>query len=135
MLAAAWAGVGAGFGAAGGDVDFADAGGDVGRLGAAVTAGCCFAAGAASGAFAGSLASSSVMMRRMEARISSIERSCVFAACVITRKTRHAVRSPRGNGRAKADANHCRYTVYTPERDVCGRWMDVSAQRTVDMGP
>src|SRR5262249_46385246 len=50
-------------------------------------------------------------------------------------KTRHATRSPRGNGRAKADANHCRYTAYTPEPDVWGRWMEVSAQRTVDMGP
>src|SRR6476619_2633055 len=116
MLAAVLAGAGVGFGVGGSAVVFAGAGGGVGRLGAAVTAGCRFAAGAASEAFAGSLASSSVMMRRMEARISSIERSCVFAACVITRKTRHAVRSPRGNGRAKADANHCRYTVYTPER-------------------
>src|SRR5262249_46385247 len=50
-----------------------------------VIAGCCFAAGAASGAFAGLLASSA-MMRRMEARISSIEGSCAFAACVIAQK-------------------------------------------------
>jgi len=77
------AGVGAGFGAGGAAVAFAGAGGVVGRLG---TAGCCFAAGAAFGAFAGLLASSSAMMRRMEARISSIEGSCAFAACVITQK-------------------------------------------------
>src|SRR6516165_919452 len=122
LLAGASAGVGAGFGAGGAAVVFAGAGGGVGRPGAAVIPGCCFAAGAASGAFAGLLASSSAMMRRMEARISSIEGSCAFAACVITRKTRHAARSPRGNGRTKTDANHCRYTAYTPEQDVCGRW-------------
>src|SRR6516164_565706 len=115
-------GGGAGFGAGGAAIVSAGAGGGVGRPGAAVIPGCCFAAGAASGAFAGLLASSSAMMRRMEARISSIEGSCAFAACVITRKTRHAARSPRGNGRTKTDANHCRYTAYTPEQDVCGRW-------------
>ena len=39
--------------------------------------------GAGSGALAGLLASSSAMMRRMEARISSIEGSCAFAAWLI----------------------------------------------------
>jgi hypothetical protein len=38
---------------------------------------------ACSGALAGLLTSSSAMIRRMEARISSIEGSCAFAAWVI----------------------------------------------------
>ena len=41
------------------------------------------AAEACSGALAGLLTSSSAMIRRMEARISSIEGSCAFAAWVI----------------------------------------------------
>jgi hypothetical protein len=57
------------------------AAGDAGLLGAAAAAG--FGGVAGSGALAGLLASSSAMIRRMEARISSIEGSCAFAACVI----------------------------------------------------
>src|SRR5262249_31976268 len=128
-------GVDVGFLAAGAAVVFAGAGGGMGRLEAAVTAGDCFVAGAASAAFAGVLASSSAMMRRMEAKISSMEASCAFAACVITRKPRHAPRAPRGIGCLSANANHCRYTVYTPEQDGCGRWKAVSVQRTVDTRP
>src|SRR5262245_27849823 len=76
LLAAA---AGVGFGAGG-------AAGFAGGVAGAAAAGC-LAAGAGSGAdvapLAGLAASSSAMIRRMEARISSIDGSCAFAACVI----------------------------------------------------
>jgi hypothetical protein len=63
-------------------------GGGGGGGGGAALAGAGAGAGSAglAGAFAGGLvASSSAMIRRMEARISSIEGSWAFAACVIRR--------------------------------------------------
>ena len=63
---------------------------------------------AVSGALAGLLASSSAMMRRMEARISSIDGSCAFAGWVIPQKSRHTPYVPRSDSAAIANANRCR---------------------------
>src|SRR6185503_7048895 len=74
-LFAAATGAGAGLGGGGGGGAFATGGGS-----AALTSGA-FASGLAGGC----PPSSSAMILRMEARISSIEGSCAFAACVIRR--------------------------------------------------
>src|SRR5262245_65636058 len=71
------------------------------------------------------------MIRRMEARISSIEGSCAFAVCVIrstipTRCLRFAQRRL-----SRRESLSC--TVYTPEEYRFGRWKTQSAQSTVDM--
>ena len=76
-LLAAAAGDGAAFEGAGGAAGFDD----VAAGGVAAAAG--FGGEACSGALAGLLTSSSAMIRRMEARISSIEGSCAFAAWLI----------------------------------------------------
>src|SRR5262245_8338222 len=77
------AAAGVGFGAGGAAGFIGDAGGGV----AGAAAAGCLAGGAGSGAdaapLAGLPASSSAMIRRMEARISSIDGSCAFAVCVI----------------------------------------------------
>ena len=77
------AGLGAGGGAVGFSAGFAPAGGGAGGL-------------AGLSAAAGGFASSSAMMRRIEARISSIEGSWTFAGCVISdsrssTRSRHVV--------------------------------------------
>jgi hypothetical protein len=72
--------------AAGDGAAFEGAGGAAGFDGAAaggVAAAAGFGGEACSGALAGLLTSSSAMIRRMEARISSIEGSCAFAAWLI----------------------------------------------------
>jgi hypothetical protein len=61
---------GAGFGGGGGDGAFAAGGGGSTNFGSA---------------FAAGFGSSSAMILRIEARISSIEGSCALAACVIRR--------------------------------------------------
>src|SRR5262249_19599082 len=68
-------------GAGGGVADFDAVAGCAGRPGAGTVGG--LGGAAASGGLAGLLTSSSAMIRRMEARISSIDGSCAFAACVI----------------------------------------------------
>src|SRR5262245_41394259 len=77
LLAAA---AGVGFGAGG-------TAGLAGGAGGGAAAAGCLAGGAGSGAeaapLAGLPASSSAIIRRMEARISSIDGSCAFAVCVI----------------------------------------------------
>jgi hypothetical protein len=92
-------GAGAGFAAGGGGAGFAAAG-----LGGAIvdggisfitgafaaggaTAGFAVAAGAAGFSAAAGFASSSAMMRRIDAKISSIEGSWTFAGCVISDST------------------------------------------------
>ena len=100
-------GAAAGLAAGGGEVaDFAGVAGGIGRLGAAAADG--FGGAAGSGALAGLLASSSAMMRRMEARISSIDGSCAFAVCVITQRSRHTLYVPHSDSAATVNANRCR---------------------------
>src|SRR4029077_15125440 len=97
----------AGLAVGGGEVaDFAGVAGGMGGLGALAAGG--FGGAAVSGALAGLLASSSAMMRRMEARISSIDGSCAFAVCVIPQRPRHTLYVQRTDSAATVNANRCR---------------------------
>ena len=76
-------------------------------------------------------ASSSAMIRRMEARISSIEGSCAFAAWVIRLTFPHTPRVPRRRKQATRRANCCRIPFI---RQRCAGMADGTTRNAMNCG-